>query len=87
MKNRNNSYTLRAICLSLGAVALPAGAAPTNYDMNLTTHAGMGAGGTGFPGALFSGPVSVSAMVPPARRPAITVCVAAQRFKPKGREA
>ena len=45
MKNPNNSYTLRAICLSLGAVALPAGAAPTNYEMNLTTHAGMGAGG------------------------------------------
>ncbi len=45
MKNRNDSYTLRAICLSLGAVALPAGAAPTNYEMNLTTHAGMGAGG------------------------------------------
>jgi hypothetical protein len=45
MKNRNNSYTLRAICLSLGAVALPAGAAPINYEMDLTTHAGMGAGG------------------------------------------
>lgn len=45
MKNRNNSFTLRAICLSLGAAALPAGAAPTNYEMNLTTHAGMGAGG------------------------------------------
>ncbi|HRH15203.1 MAG TPA: hypothetical protein PK225_12730 [Azonexus sp.] len=45
MTNRNNSYTLRAMCLSLGAVALPASAAQTSYEMSLTTHAGMGAGG------------------------------------------
>lgn len=45
MKNREHSFTLRAMCLALGALALPAGAAPTHYEMNLTTHAGMGAGG------------------------------------------
>jgi len=60
MKNPNNSYTLRAICLSLGAVALPAGAAPTNYEMNLTTHAGMGAGGMASVFSMMSGGKSSS---------------------------
>ena len=60
MKNRNNSYTLRAICLSLGAVALPASAAPTNYEVNLTTHAGMGAGGMASVFSMMSGGKSSS---------------------------
>ncbi len=41
------TFTLRTLSISLAALALPAAAAPTVYEMRLTTHAGMGAGGMG----------------------------------------
>lgn len=47
MPNRHRSFPLRTLALSLAALALPAAAAPTVYDMRLTTMGGMGAGGFG----------------------------------------
>ncbi|MGA9395511.1 MAG: hypothetical protein WCA83_05985 [Azonexus sp.] len=43
MKSRSPALAL--LSLTFAAVALPAGAAPTVYEMRLTTSAGMGAGG------------------------------------------
>ncbi len=45
MQPRPLSVLLRTLSLPLAALALPALAAPTVYEMRLTTHAGMGAGG------------------------------------------
>ena len=47
MQTRSPSLPLRTLTLALSALALPAAAAPTVYEMRLTTHAGMGAGGIG----------------------------------------
>jgi hypothetical protein len=47
MQTRSPSFPLRTLTLALAALALPAAAAPTIYEMRLTTHAGMGAGGMG----------------------------------------
>ena len=47
MNNKHSSLALSAISLALLAAALPAGAAPTVYEMRLTTTAGMGGGGMG----------------------------------------
>jgi hypothetical protein len=45
MQIRSPSFPLRTVLLALTALALPAVAAPTVYEMRLMTHAGMGAGG------------------------------------------
>ena len=45
MQTRSPSFPLRTLTLALAALALPAAAAPTVYEMRLMTHAGMGAGG------------------------------------------
>ena len=47
MQTRSPSFPLRTLTLALAALALPAAAAPTVYEMRLMTHAGMGAGGMG----------------------------------------
>ncbi len=47
MQTRSPSYPLRTLTLALAALALPAAAAPTVYEMRLMTHAGMGASGMG----------------------------------------
>ena len=47
MQTRSLSFPLRTLSLALAALALPAAAAPTVYEMRLTTHAGLGAGGMG----------------------------------------
>ena len=45
MQTRSPSFPLRTLTLALAALAQPAAAAPTVYEMRLMTHAGMGAGG------------------------------------------
>ena len=60
MTNRNNPNALRALCFTLGAVVLPASAAPTNYEMTLTTNAGMGAGGMASVFGMMTGGMSSS---------------------------
>ncbi len=45
MQTRSPSFPLRTLTLALAALALPAAAAPTVYEMRLMTHTGMGAGG------------------------------------------
>jgi len=53
MEIKHSSPTLRVISLSLVAFALPAGAAPTVYEMRLTTSAGMaGMAGGGMGGIM-----------------------------------
>ena len=47
MQTRSPSFPLRTLTLALAALALPAAAAPTVYEMRLMTYAGMGAGGMG----------------------------------------
>ena len=47
MHTRSPSFPLRTLSFALAALALPVAAAPTAYEMRLTTHAGMGAGGMG----------------------------------------
>ena len=47
MQTRSPSFPLRTLTLALATLALPAAAAPTVYEMRLTTFAGMGAGGMG----------------------------------------
>ncbi len=47
MQTPSPSFPLRTLTLALAALALPAAAAPTVYEMRLMTHAGMGAGGMG----------------------------------------
>ncbi|MGB8545168.1 MAG: hypothetical protein WCD32_07565, partial [Azonexus sp.] len=47
MEVKYSSSALRVISLSLVAFALPAAAAPTVYEMRLTTSAGMAGGGMG----------------------------------------
>jgi len=47
MQTRSRPFPLRTLSLALATLALPAAAAPTVYEMRLTTHAGMGAGGMG----------------------------------------
>ena len=45
MQTPSPSFPLRTLTLALAALAQPAAAAPTVYEMRLMTHAGMGAGG------------------------------------------
>jgi len=47
MQARYPSLPLRTLSFALTALALPAAAAPTVYEMRLMTYAGMGAGGMG----------------------------------------
>ncbi len=47
MQTRTLSLPLRTLTLALATLALPVAAAPTVYEMRLTTFAGMGAGGMG----------------------------------------
>ena len=47
MQTRTLSRPLRTLTLALATLALPVAAAPTVYEMRLTTFAGMGAGGMG----------------------------------------
>jgi len=55
MQTRSPSFPLRTLTLALAALALPAAAAPTVYEMRLMTHSGMGAGGMGGIMSMLSG--------------------------------
>lgn len=55
MHTRFRTFTLRALPFALASVSIPAGASPTVYEMRLTTHAGMGAGGMGGIMAMMTG--------------------------------
>lgn len=55
MQIRSPSFPLRTLTLALAALALPVAAAPTVYEMRLTTFAGMGAGGMGGLISMFTG--------------------------------
>lgn len=60
MQIRSPSFPLRTLTLALAALALPVAAAPTVYEMRLTTFAGMGAGGMGGIMSMFTGGASSS---------------------------
>ena len=60
MQTRSPSFPLRTLTLALATLALPAAAAPTVYEMRLTTFAGMGAGGMGGIMSMLTGGASSS---------------------------